>query len=135
MIGVDTNVLLRLSDKTDPAQSQRARALILAQGEGGCFVNEIVLAEYAWTLKRTYKQSRAQIAEKLDALLNSREFVVSRIDDVRRALDRYSGGPADFADYLLAEINRAQGCTLTATFDTDALLSGAPFKAVPHISP
>jgi predicted nucleic-acid-binding protein len=134
MIGIDTNVLLRLSDKTDPAQSQRARALVSNQGVGGCFVNEIVLAEYTWTLKRTYKQSRAQIAEKLDALLTSREFIVSRIEDVRRALERYSVGPADFADYLLAEINRAQGCTQTATFDTDALLSGDPFSTVPHLS-
>ena len=51
MIGLDTNILLRLGDDDDKAQRDRARALVRAQGEGGCYVNEIVLAELAWTLR------------------------------------------------------------------------------------
>jgi predicted nucleic-acid-binding protein len=131
MIGVDTNVLLRLSDKTDPSQSARARAFVASQGDGGCFVNEIVLAEYAWTLKRSYKLPREEIVDRVEALLNSREFVVARTDEVRRALDLYDAGPADFVDYFLSEINRSQGCFGTASFDLDALKSGDPFLPVP----
>ena len=131
MIGLDANVLLRLSDKTDPHQARLARALVAQQGDGGSFVNEIVLAEYAWTLKRTYKQSRGEIVKKLEALLDSREIVIARAELVRRALDRYTDGPADFADYLLAEINRSHGCSATASFDAQAVKSGGPFVPVP----
>ncbi len=131
MIGVDTNVLLRLSDKTEPSQSARARAFVASQGDGGCFVNEVVLAEYAWTLKRSYKLPRRQIAERVEALLNSREFVVAPTDEVRRALDSYDAGSADFADYFLGEINRSLGCSATVNFDRDALESGDPFLRVP----
>ncbi len=131
MIGVDTNVLLRLSDKTDPSQSARARALVASQGDGGCFVNEVVLAEYAGTLKRSYKLPRLEIAERVEALLNSCEIVVARIDEVRRALDSFDAGPADFADYFLGEINRSMGCSAAVSFDRDALESGDPFLPVP----
>lgn len=134
MIGLDTNVLLRLSDKTDPNQARLARILVSKQGDGGSFVNEIVLAEYAWTLKRTYRQSRGEIAEKLEALLDSQEIVVARVELVRRALERYSDGRADFADYLLAEINQAEGCAATATFDSDAQRSGDPFVPVSQLA-
>jgi predicted nucleic-acid-binding protein len=134
MIGVDTNILLRLSDKTSPKQSERVRALVASQGYGGCFVNEIVLAEYAWTLKRIYKQTPDQIRAKLQALLDSREFVVACEAEVRHALIRYATGSADFADYLLAEINRTHGCSQTATFDVAALRSGEPFAPVPQLA-
>ena len=92
MIGLDTNVLLRLGDDDEPVQRDRARARVRSQGANGCFVNAIVLAEFAWTLTR---------------------------------------GPADFADYFLAEINTSAGCAMTATFDRDALKSGEPFASVP----
>ena len=134
MIGLDTNVLLRLSDKTDPQQSRLARNLVRKRGEGGSFVNEIVLAEYAWTLKRTYKHSRKEIAEKIEALVDSQEIVVARAELVRRALDSFATGPADFADYLLALINQAEGCAQTATFDGDAQLSGELFASVASLA-
>jgi predicted nucleic-acid-binding protein len=134
MIGVDTNILLRLSDKTSPKQSARVRALVASQGDSGCFVNEIVLVEYAWTLKRIYKQTRDQILAKLQALLDSREFELACESEVRRALIRYAAGPADFADYLLAEINRTHGCSQTPTFDDDVLRSGEPFAPVPQLA-
>ena len=130
MIGLDTNVLLRLSDSTDPQQARLARSLVLKLGAGGAFVNEIVLVEYAWTLKRTYKHPREEIAAKIDALLASEEIVVARAELVQSALERYRTGPADFADYLLAGINEAAGCTQTATFDSDAQRSGEPFTPV-----
>ena len=55
MIGLDTNVLLRLVEDSDPQQRARADALVRAQSVQGCYVNPIVLAELAWTLARTYK--------------------------------------------------------------------------------
>jgi predicted nucleic-acid-binding protein len=111
MIGLDTNVLLRLGDDDEPQQRDRARALVRSQGANGCFVNAIVLAEFAWTLTRSY--------------------VVASLDKASRAVQRFREGPSDFADYFLAEINASAGCVMTATFDSDPLKSGEPFAAVP----
>ena len=131
MIGLDTNVLLRLGDDDEPAQRERARALLRSQGANGCFVNAIVLTEFAWTLTRSYKLSRAEVAARISVILESPEFVVASLDEASRAVQRFRNGLADFADYFLAEINTSAGCATTATFDRDALKSGDPFRAVP----
>jgi predicted nucleic-acid-binding protein len=131
MIGLDTNVLLRLGDDQEPGQRDRARALVRSRGASGCFVNTIVLAEFAWTLTRSYKLSRRDAAARIAVILESPEFVVASPEEASRAVERFRDGPADFADYFLAEINASAGCATTATFDRAALKSGEPFAAVP----
>jgi predicted nucleic-acid-binding protein len=131
MIGLDTNVLLRLGDDDEPHQRDQARAIVRSQGANGCFVNAIVLAEFAWTLTRSYKLSRGDAAARIAVILESPEFVVASLDEASRAVQRFRVGPADFSDYFLAEINASAGCAMTATFDRDALKSGEPFAAVP----
>lgn len=121
MIGVDTNIILRLFDRTDPGQTAAVERLIGdAASEDGCLVNPIVLAEFAWTLDRTYKLERSLIADHLDRILQATEFIVPFIDQAVAAASLYRKGPADFADYLFSEINRSLGCTTTITFDRDA---------------
>jgi predicted nucleic-acid-binding protein len=134
MIALDTNVVLRMLDVTDPEQRARADALVRAQGLGGCFINAIVLCEFAWTLGRAYRRQREEIAERLEVLLEAPEFLISEPEEAARALARYRDGPADFADYFLAEINRSAGCANTATFDEDALKASDLFCAVPALS-
>src|SRR5208282_5004869 len=107
VIGLDTNVLLRLGDDRDPPQRDRARALVRSQGPGGCFVNEIVLSEFAWTLTRFFKLLRGDVAARVAVVLESPEFIVASDRAAARALERFRAGPADFADYFLAEINSA----------------------------
>jgi predicted nucleic-acid-binding protein len=134
MIGVDTNVLLRLGDDDEPLQRDRAQALVRSQGANGCFVNAIVLAEFAWTLTRSYKLSRGDTAARIAVILESPEFVVASLDEASRAVQRFRVGPADFADYFLSEINTSAGCATTVTFDSAALKSGEPFAAVPILA-
>ena len=131
MLGLDTNVLLRLGDDREPDQRDRARALVGSQGASGCFVNAMVLSEFAWTLTRIYKLSRAEVAARIALILEAPEFVVASVAEASRAVQRFRRGPADFADYFLAEINTSAGCTATATFDSAALKSGEPFVPVP----
>jgi predicted nucleic-acid-binding protein len=131
MIGLDTNVLLRLGDDDEPIQRDRARALVRSQGANGCFVNAIVLAEFAWTLTRSYKLARGDVAARIAVIVESPEFVVASLDEASRAVQRFREGSADFADYFLAEINTSAGCAMTATFNSDALKSGEPFAPVP----
>jgi predicted nucleic-acid-binding protein len=130
VIGLDTNVLLRMFDENDPEQRARAHALVSAQGFGGCYLNPIVISEFAWTLARSYKRQRGEIVQRLSWLLEAPEFVVAHADEAARALNRYLSGPADFADYF--QINEFAGCSRTATFDEDALRSTDLFFAVPE---
>ena len=121
MRGIDTNIVLRIFDRTDARQSSAVERLIAeAAGSKDLLLNPIVLAELAWTLKRSYKKSRSVIADHLDLLLQSPEFVVPFGVEAADAVRRYREGSADFADYLLAAINRASGCRSTLTFDHEA---------------
>lgn len=123
MIGLDTNVLLRLVDGTNAAQTRQASALISTRGDRSCFVGVIVLCEFAWTLKQRYKLKRSAVADHLASLMSAREFIVQNEAEVIRAVDSFRTGKADFADYLLAEINRSLGCSTTMTFDKDAAIN------------
>lgn len=131
MIGLDTNILLRTIDQTDPAQSRAVDALLSDPEQQPRFVNLVVLCEFAWTLDRTYKRKRPEIAERLSHVLEAPEFDVERSELAERALSRYRDGRADFAGYVLAEINREAGCRTTLTFDRLALETADLFQPVP----
>jgi predicted nucleic-acid-binding protein len=130
VIGLDTNVLLRTIDQSDTIQSQAVDALLSDPEQGPRFVNLVVLCEFVWTLDRTYKRKRAEIAERLSHVLEAPEFEVERRELAARAVSRYRDGRADFADYVLAEINREAGCRATLTFDRLALEATDLFQPV-----
>jgi predicted nucleic-acid-binding protein len=130
MIGLDTNVLLRLFVEDDLDQCERARSFVAASTESeACVVNAVVLAEFAWTLAKGLKKKRAEVARLVEVVLSADDLDIPDLGAARRAVAAYRGGKADFPDYLLAEINLELGCVSTATFDGDAL--GYPaFSAV-----
>ena len=131
MIGLDTNVLLRLFLEDDPAHTERARRLVAAATEEGpCVVNSVVLAEFAWTLARRLKRKRPAVAHLIDEVLSADDLEFPHRDAALNALAAYRAGKADFPDYLLAEINIELGCASAATFDQDALDCPA-FSPVP----
>ncbi|HXE25682.1 MAG TPA: PIN domain-containing protein [Roseiarcus sp.] len=131
MIGLDTNVLLRLFVEDDPAQSGRARSFVgAATAEEPCAVNPIVLAEFAWTLARHFKKKRPEVARLIEGVLSMDDLEVPHRRAAERALAAYRSGKADFPDYFLAELNVELGCMSTATFDRDALDSQS-FSSVP----
>ncbi|MFC7399720.1 PIN domain-containing protein [Chelatococcus sp. GCM10030263] len=119
MIGLDTNVLLRIFSSDDDA-AQVSAAQKLLRDQSPVFIGPVVLAEFAWTLKQTYKLDRAAIHRRLQGVVQAPEFVVPFPEATERAVELYGIGPADFADYLIAEMNLAAGCTTTVTFDRDA---------------
>jgi predicted nucleic acid-binding protein len=60
MIGIDTNVIVRLLTRDDPEQFDAAVRLVKASGpDRQLFVNPIVVAETIWVLERIYKTDRA----------------------------------------------------------------------------
>ena len=122
MIGLDTNVLVRYLAQDDPQQSALAVKLI----EGSCsekkpaFINHVVLCETAWVLERCYDVNKDMFAVILEKILKTEQFSVQKVQMVWRALRELKKTGADFADCLLGQINLANGCEYTVTFDKKA---------------
>ena len=119
MIGLDTNVLIRLLVEDDPRQARAAKELISGAAARGELlrVDPVVLCEVVWVLRSAYRVPKARIADVLEALLSAAELEIGDADPVRDALGGFRVGKGDFADYVIARRNQAAGCAVTATFD------------------
>lgn len=122
MIGVDTDVILRLLVADDARQADLAAAYLKrhSSSEDPALLSDIVLVETAWVLENLYQYSRAQIAAAMDGLLATAQLKAINASAVNQALQRFRAGSADFADCLLGVRNAMDGCEYTATFDRKA---------------
>jgi predicted nucleic-acid-binding protein len=122
MIGLDTNILVRFLVADDKQQADLARRLVRERCtvEEPGFINLPVLCELVWTLDRTYGFDQKDIADAIDSILRSSTLKVESQQNVTAALHRFRREGADFPDALIAEVNRAHGCEVTATFDRKA---------------
>ena len=121
MIGVDTNLLVRILVEDDTEQLRRARSLLdgAAERSETAFVGDIVLAELEWVLEDAYKVPRARILQALQGLVGSRRF---EFDDRRRvveALELYQNGKEELSDYLIGLSGSQHGASTTYTFARD----------------
>ncbi len=120
MIGVDTNVLVRLFIIDEP-QSAQSKAFFDARSPGDPgYVSLVVIAETAWVLRRKYKQDADQIGRVIQSILDSDDFVVQDRQVVDWALANYSQSGIDFSDLLSARAGELAGANSTATFDKAA---------------
>lgn len=119
MIALDTNVLVRFLVEDDPEQTRLANAMVRAaiDRDVPLFVSDIVLCELACVLDVAYAVERAEIAENIGLLLQARHLEFENRDRLRRVVDSYRDARGDFADYLIAEVAKAAGCSAVATFD------------------
>jgi predicted nucleic-acid-binding protein len=122
MIGLDTNVLVRLVVGDDPQQTRQAKAYVDRHCtlDSPGFINCIVLAELVWVLKSSYGYNRSEIAAAVEGLVIGADRIVEHPDAVRASLDDYKAGRLDFTDALIGHVNRARGCEATTTFDLRA---------------
>ena len=122
MIGLDTNVLVRYLVQDDPAQANKASALIdrAAAQDSAMFINHVVICELAWVLGRGYGYARADLAELIEKILLGRQFEIEKKDLVWAALSDFKASRADFADCLIGVTNVLAGCESTLTFDRSA---------------
>jgi predicted nucleic-acid-binding protein len=132
MIGIDSNVLLRVLVGDQVRQAERAQRLLEAECALGrpAFVNRAVLVEAVWTLARGYRYSRQQLAEAVELILSSPDLVIEDREAVAEALDLSPLARADFVDVLIGALNRRAGCATTYTFDR-AAQGTADFTGVP----
>lgn len=126
MIGLDTNVLIRYIAQDDLAQSTRATRFIERQCSAADpgFVSLVTLVEVVWVSESCYDASAREVATILRQLLGTKQLVVQEAEIVWKALRLFEAGSAEFADYLVDQIAKAQGCTATVTFDKTAAKSG-----------
>ena len=121
MIGIDTNVLLRwLLDIEADAAQRRIVARFMETTEERLYVSVPVLMEAIWTLRRRYGVDRDGVALLVRALRSSGRIEMAEDRAVRAALDQFERSTCDFADLLIAALNRAAGCSTTLTFDRAA---------------
>ena len=121
MIGIDTNVLVRIFADDHPEQARRASVLIDEQAAGeGAFISVIVLVEFAWTMRRAYRWAPEHVLEAVRKMTEHPNVAVEDRDAVREALVRAANHGSEFPDQLIAVRNAALGCRVTMTFDRDA---------------
>lgn len=121
MIGLDTNVLIRVIARDDPKQLQQAQTVLesLTPQEPG-WVSIACLLEVVWVLTKRLRLNRDGISKILDKLLSTNSLVVEQAQTVAIALARFRLGKADFADCLIAASARTAGCQKVFTFDETA---------------
>jgi predicted nucleic-acid-binding protein len=121
MIGIDTNILLRLVLKDDPDQTEKVMLLFerLSQARPG-YVNCITLMELTWYLRSRLKLGREQVSSTVSALLDTVDLVFEDEDLMEATLSRMAETTAEFADIFIALRNKRAGCAITHTFDISA---------------
>lgn len=122
MKALDTNVLVRYLVQDDAVQAHAASAYIAkyCTRSQPAFINRIVLCELVWVLESAYGYEKRQIGEVIEKMLQTSQFVVEDLEAAWLALEAYNTTNADFADALIGKINKAAGCSATATFDKKA---------------
>jgi predicted nucleic-acid-binding protein len=96
MIALDTNIVVRLLVRDDPAQTAQAAAVVRGNR---VLLTTSVLLETEWVLRSRYRAPRATIAEGLRRLIDLDQLTLDHPMIAARALDGFESG-LDFADAL-----------------------------------
>lgn len=122
MIGIDTNILVRIIANDDPNQSSAAKRLFAEAASGGnlLFINDAVLCETFWVLRSAYRISSPIVAAAFQRLVDTKGTVFQNEARVRAVINQCQEREGDFADLLIGAINRETGCSATYTFDRKA---------------
>jgi predicted nucleic-acid-binding protein len=120
MIGIDTNVLLRLLTADDAAQHQAAVKFFKQRSsESPAFVSAVTLAETVWVLNKSYQFTHEEIRSALSQILDSDDFVVEARESLE-FLRQEGANPMHLGDFLIAHLCTKAGCDRVVTFDRRA---------------
>lgn len=111
MIGVDTNIIVRLLTGDDPSQTEKAASVFK---KDGLLIADTVLLESEWVLRHAYGFSPTAIHEAFTKLCGLPNVSLHNPHRMMEALQWYAGG-MDFADAL--HLASSQGCRMFYTFD------------------
>lgn len=129
MIGVDTNVLVRLFVTDTPHQHAAAVNFFRERSPvDPAHISVVTAVEFYWVLTRRYKLEPGVVRNYLRDILFMSDAVVESAEDVRTALEWASVGDADLADALIAHSALKAGCSKVVTFDKEAADALAPME-------
>ena len=116
---VDTNVFLRFLTNDDPVKAKRAETLFrqATKGQIQLITSLLVIAEIIWTLESFYHLGKADIASKVETILNTPNLLCAETEMIVMALDLYVQENMDFIDAFHAFDLQAQGLSQIATYD------------------
>lgn len=122
MLGIDTNVLVRLLVADDAVQTRRAQQLVedVQRDNGVVLISLLVMIETEWVLRSRYELDKTTTLAVLRRLLETRELSFEDEPVIEEALFNWQDSSCGFTDCLIAAHNRRLGCRATATFDGKA---------------
>ena len=122
MIGLDTNVVLRLLLSDDPAQKMRAAKFIqqAIRLDTKIIITLAVVLEMEWVLRSSAKMNKAEVLNILNLLLESYDIEIDNEKVLEQALHIYENAASDFAECLFLAQYQRMGCSTMMTFDAKA---------------
>ena len=124
MIGIDTNILVRVFIDDDPAQVRAVRRFVAHAEAGQLFISIIVMVEFVWTLQAAFKVQKPDLIAALEGILTRSVFVVEDRSEVEVALQRFKLGNAGISDVLISTRNLRHGAVRTVSFDQTGIRQG-----------
>jgi predicted nucleic-acid-binding protein len=111
MIGIDTNIIVRLLTGDDPSQSEKTQAVFK---KSVVFIPETVMLETEWVLRHAYNFAPSAIHLAFSKLCGLSNVRLANSHRMLMALEWYAEG-VDFADAL--HLAQSQACNSFVSFD------------------
>ena len=115
----DTNLFLRFLTNDVPDQADKVETLLHRAGKGEVklVTTGLVIAEIVWTLESFYQVPKADIQDKVLAILNTPGLEVENADLLLQAAVMYAEKNVDFIDAFNAAWMMKQDVENAYTFD------------------
>lgn len=122
MLGLDTNVILRLLLDDDPGQKKRAsKAIARAKASGiPVMLGLGVVLELESVLRSSAKMDKAQVLGIFRLLLESYDVQIENEKVLEQAIHTYQNASSDFGECLFLAQYQRMGCQTMLTFDAKA---------------
>jgi predicted nucleic-acid-binding protein len=122
MLGVDTNVLVRLFVRDNEKQATIACS-ILSNLSQKFVIHPVVICELVWVLSAAYNYKKTDIVKVISHLIRVENFVILDKETIQASIELYSLTSIDFADAYIGYANKSAGCKSSITFDKKAAQS------------
>ncbi len=121
LVGIDTNILIRVFVRDNDVQTERVARLIADRRPDDLFfVNLTVMLEFFWTLRRFYEYPRHSVIAAIRSLLERHDLEIEHYEVVGDAAALCEERNCDFSDAVIGLMNQRHGCVRTVTFDKTA---------------
>lgn len=116
---IDTNLLVRYLTGDDPRKAKSVDNLLskAERGELKILVPSIVIAELVWVLESFYQMHSTEIAELIEAVLNTPGIEVTEKSIIASTLKLYRTKNIDLIDAWIIEFAKDRGIKTIYTFD------------------